>query len=327
MSNIVRNASQGFESLRRMDRFFDSSVEIQHHPQGPPEFKNATFRRTPVATFRLQDVSVSFVENALNVVTGPTGSGKTSLLLSLLGETILESGTVTCPRDVAYVPQTAWLQNDSVRQNILFYSPFDQNRYDAVVAACGLLPDLDQLPDGDLTVVGERGTSLSGGQKQRVSLARAVYSQTPILLLDDIFSALDTHTTALVYDKCFRRGLLVGRTVILVTHLPSALQDARMVVNMEQGTVASIEMREEETSASSSASTISTELVAVGLDFASGVKVDVGKPPQPTTSIAVDASAEQKENTSSRLVAEQSSTGRIPRALGKSTCKGLWYKF
>ncbi|CRG86082.1 hypothetical protein PISL3812_03085 [Talaromyces islandicus] len=315
MSNIVRNASQGIESLHRMDRFFDSAVEIQRHPQGPPEFKNATFRRTPVATFRLQDISASFVENALNVVTGPTGCGKTSLLLSLLGETILESGSVTCPRDVAYVPQTAWLQNDSIRQNILFYSPFDQNRYDAVVSACGLLPDLEQLPDGDLTIVGERGTSLSGGQKQRVSLARAVYSQTSILLLDDIFSALDTHTTASVYDQCFRRGLLAGRTVILVTHLPSALQDARMVVNMEQGTVTSIEIREEETSASSSASTFSTELVPVRLDPASGVKVEVGKAPQPSTSIAVDACAEQKENTSSRLVAEQSSTGRIPRAL------------
>jgi ABC-type multidrug transport system fused ATPase/permease subunit len=318
MANIVRNASQGIESLRRMDRFFDSAVEIKRHPQGPPEFKNATFRRTPVATFRLQDISASFVENALNVVTGPTGCGKTSLLLSLLGETIHESGTATCPRDVAYVPQTAWLQNDSVRQNILFYSPFDQNRYDAVVSACGLLPDLEQLPDGDSTIVGERGTSLSGGQKQRVSLARAVYSQTSTLLLDDIFSALDTHTTAFVYDQCFRRGLLAGRTVILVTHLPSALQDARMVVNMEQGTVASIEMREEEISASSSASTFSTELAVVGLNSAPGAKVEAGKAPQLNKSIAVNASAEQKEHTSSRLVEEQSSTGRIPRALGKS---------
>lgn len=323
MSTIVRNASQGIESLRRMDRFFDSAFEIKRHSQGPPEFKNATFRRTPVATFRLQDISVSFVENALNVVSGPTGCGKTSLLLSLLGETIHESGTATCPRDVAYVPQTAWLQNDSVRQNILFYSPFDQNRYDAVVSACGLPPDLAQLPDDDLTIVGERGTSLSGGQKQRVSLARAVYSHASTLLLDDIFSALDTHTTALVYDQCFRRGLLAGRTVILVTHLPSALQDARMVVNIEQGTVSSIEMREEEPSASSSASTFSTELFAAGLDPVPGVKVEAGKATQPNESIAVDACAEQKEHSSSRLVAEQSSTGRIPRALGKSI--GLSY--
>ncbi|KAH8694934.1 putative ABC multidrug transporter [Talaromyces proteolyticus] len=318
MANIVRTASQGVVSLRRLDRFFDSAVELKRHPEGPPEFKNATFRRTPIATFRMQDLSISFVENALNVVTGPTGSGKTSLLLSLIGETILESGIATCPRDVAYVPQTAWLQNESVKQNILFYSAFDQNRYDAVVAACGLLTDLEQLPDGDSTVVGERGTSLSGGQKQRVSLARAIYSPASTLLLDDIFSALDTHTTAFVYDQCFRRGLLAGRTVILVTHLPSALQDARTVITVEQGTVSSIQVNEESTLSSSSASTISGVPIAPsssGVTIAYEDEIDLVKTSQSDAEDDSDVSSDQKPATSSRLVAEQSSTGRIPRTL------------
>lgn len=316
-SNVIRMASQGIESLRRLDRFFDSAVEIQRHPVGPPEFRNATFRRTPIATFKLQSLSILFRHKELNVVTGPTGSGKTSLLLSLLGETVLESGAATCPRDVAYVPQTAWLQNDTIRQNILFYSAFDQKRYEAVIDACGLGQDLDQLPAGDLTEVGERGTSLSGGQKQRVSLARAIYSQASTLLLDDIFSALDTHTTTLVYERCFRKGLLTGRTVILVTHLPVALQDAQMVVTLDQGTVSSIRVAQskldsevattvgsEETTAESSAS-----------EAPSGWELELAKPAPEVTVSSVPA--ELQNNPPGRVVEETSAKGRIPRTLGK----------
>ncbi|EED19648.1 ABC multidrug transporter, putative [Talaromyces stipitatus ATCC 10500] len=313
VSNIVRNASTSLESLRRLDRFFDSAVEVKRHPQGPPAFHNATFRRTPVATFRLHDISVSFTESVLNVVTGPTGSGKTSLLLSLIGETMLESGVATCPRDVAYVPQTAWLQNDTVRENILFYSEFDRPRYDSVVSACGLLQDLEQLPDGDLTVVGERGTSLSGGQKQRVSLARAIYSQATTLLLDDVFSALDTHTTAWVYDQCFRKGLLAGRTVILVTHLPSALEDAQTIVYIENGTITSVQTNKDSTLASSGTSTISNEITVVeslgAVTPQNNGEVDPKQ--KPVAEDSVENVPEQK--ISSRLVAEQSSSGRIPR--------------
>ncbi|GAM39522.1 glutathione S-conjugate-exporting ATPase [Talaromyces pinophilus] len=314
VSNIVRNASTSLESLRRLDRFFDSAVEIKRHPHGPPAFHNATFRRTPVAAFRLQDINVAFTESALNVVTGPTGSGKTSLLLSLIGETILESGVATCPRDVAYVPQTAWLQNDTVRQNILFYSEFDKARYDSVVAACGLLQDLQQLPGGDLTVVGERGTSLSGGQKQRVSLARAIYSQATTLLLDDVFSALDTHTTAWVYDQCFRKGLLAGRTVILVTHLPSALEDAQTTVYIENGIITSVQTNEGSRLASSGTSTISNELTVVD---SSGAVTPLNNGEADTDDKPDDGESTENEpseqKVSSRLVAEQSSNGRIPR--------------
>lgn len=238
LSKVAQWVAQGYESLQRVDRFYESVEERHRHPTGPPKFQNATFSLAKTSSFRLEDISVSFKENALNVVTGPTGSGKTSLLLSLLGETTLESGTVTCPPDVAYVTQTAWLQNSSIRQNILFYTPYDELRYKQAIYACDLLEDIAQLPQGDSTLVGEQGSSLSGGQKQRISLARALYSPSSTLLLDDIFSALDAHTTLRVYERCFRSGLLSDRTVVLVTHFTTAVEDAAVCVSLTQGKVA-----------------------------------------------------------------------------------------
>ncbi|KAI1470880.1 abc transporter [Daldinia caldariorum] len=237
LSKVIQWVAQGHKSLQRVDKFFELAEERKRLPAGPPELTNATFCLTRSSGFRLRDISISFREKALNVVTGPIGSGKTSLLLSLLGETTLENGKATCPPDVAYVPQTAWLQNSTIRQNILFYSPYDECRYKQILYACDLVEDLEQLPSGDLTHAGEQGSSLSGGQKQRISLARALYSSSSTLLLDDVFSALDTHTTSRVYERCFRSGLLDGRTVILVTHFTTAIEDAELVVSLAQGRV------------------------------------------------------------------------------------------
>ncbi|KAI8965592.1 abc transporter [Daldinia sp. FL1419] len=239
LSKVIQWVAQGHKSLQRVDKFFELAEERKRLPVGRPELINATFCLTRSSGFRLRDISISFREKALNVVTGPIGSGKTSLLLSLLGETTLESGQATCPPDVAYVPQTAWLQNNTIRQNILFYSPYDEYRYKTIIHACDLVEDLAQLPSGDLTHAGEQGSSLSGGQKQRISLARALYSSASILLLDDVFSALDTHTALRVYERCFRSGLLDGRTVILVTHFTTAIEDAELLVSLAQGRVSS----------------------------------------------------------------------------------------
>ncbi|KAI0841218.1 abc transporter [Hypoxylon sp. FL0890] len=237
LSKVAQWVAQGRESLKRVDRFYETTVERKRHSAAPPEFHNATFSLSQSSDFRLRDISISFREKALNIVTGPTGSGKTSLLLSLLGETTLECGRATCPPDVAYVPQAAWLENNTIRQNILFYSPYDERRYKQILYACDLVEDMAQLPLGDLTHVGEQGSSLSGGQKQRISLARALYPPSSLLLLDDIFSALDAHTTSRVYERCFRSGLLNDRTVILVTHFTTAIEDADMLVSLDQGKV------------------------------------------------------------------------------------------
>ena len=305
LSNISRFSAQGAESLRRVDRFFESAEEIQKHAEGPLELKGATFRRTPIAAFRLRDINIRFKRNALNVLTGPTGCGKTSLLQSLLGETILESGGATAPRDIAYVPQVSWLQNDTVRQNILFYSQYDEARYKIAIEASGLAQDLQQLPLGDSTVVGERGTSLSGGQKQRVSLARALYSRSSTLLLDDIFSALDTHTTNLVYRRCFRSGLLADRTVVLVTSLPVAMKDAEMMVRLEHGKVASIQSSQR----TSQDSTPSVEEIET--------RSPVSSTPHETLTEHVLSSgvAPEQEVATRGMAKETSATGRVPRTL------------
>lgn len=208
--------------------------------------------------FRLIDIDVSFKLGRLNVIAGPTGSGKTSLLMALLGEMKLLDGRVYLPGvttnraelpvdpetlltdSVAYCAQEAWLVNATIKENILFASPFDQQRYDAVIKACALERDLQILEAGDQTLVGEKGISLSGGQKQRISLARAVYSRARHLLLDDCLSAVDSHTAKHIFREAFTGPLMAHRTCILVTHnVALAVPEAHYIVVMDNGKISS----------------------------------------------------------------------------------------
>ncbi|THH33272.1 hypothetical protein EUX98_g944 [Antrodiella citrinella] len=174
-------------------------------------------------TLRIED-EVFFKRACINLVIGQTGCGKTSLLMALLGEMHWTptgpDSFVSLPRGsgVAYHAQESWVLNDTIRENILFGSPYDEERYNAVVEQCALKHDLALFDTGDQTEVGEKGLTLSGGQKARITLARAVYSSASILLLDDVLAALDVHTAKAIVEKCFRGELLHGRTVILVTH-------------------------------------------------------------------------------------------------------------
>ncbi|THH30400.1 hypothetical protein EUX98_g3808 [Antrodiella citrinella] len=174
-------------------------------------------------TLKIED-EVFFKRNCINLVIGQTGCGKTSLLMALLGEmhytSLTPDSIVSLPRGggVAYHAQESWILNETIRNNIIFGSPYDEDRYNAVVEQCGLNPDLALFNAGDQTEVGEKGLTLSGGQKARVTLARAVYSSAKILLLDDVLAALDVHTAKGIVEKCFRGELLRDRTVILVTH-------------------------------------------------------------------------------------------------------------
>ncbi|ORY48132.1 P-loop containing nucleoside triphosphate hydrolase protein, partial [Rhizoclosmatium globosum] len=168
------------------------------------------------SSFKLMDMNVEFPSGDLTVVIGATGAGKTSLLLSLLGETRRLTGTRTCPNSVAYVSQTAWLTNATIRQNILFGTPWDPVRYRRVIQACALVKDFEVLEGGDLTEVGEKGINLSGGQKQRISLARAAYSQSQFVVLDDPLSAVDAPTARISLRSV--SWILSGRTRVLVTN-------------------------------------------------------------------------------------------------------------
>ncbi|PQE04986.1 ABC bile acid transporter protein [Rutstroemia sp. NJR-2017a BBW] len=189
--------------------------------------------------FVLRDLTLSFPNNALSVISGPTGSGKSLLLSAILGEVEVLSGNITVPRPIpvnerhddkataanwvipsaiAFVSQTPWIENATIKDNILFGLPFDATRYQKVLDACALTKDLHVFDDGDLTEVGAQGISLSGGQKWRLTLARAFYSRAGILILDDVFSALDAHVGKEIYDNALMGELSEGRTRILVTH-------------------------------------------------------------------------------------------------------------
>ncbi|KAJ4468972.1 P-loop containing nucleoside triphosphate hydrolase protein [Lentinula lateritia] len=162
--------------------------------------------------------------NALNLVVGPTGSGKTSLLLALLGEMhfapLSNDAWFNLPRSggIAYAAQESWVLNETIRDNILFGSPYDEDRYKKVIKQCALERDLTLFAAGDQTEIGEKGLTLSGGQKARLTLARAVYSKSSILLLDDTMAALDVHTSKWIVDECLSGDLLQDRTVIMVSH-------------------------------------------------------------------------------------------------------------
>ncbi|KAL1867079.1 Transporter of the ATP-binding cassette (ABC) [Diaporthe australafricana] len=205
--------------------------------------------------FRLLDLEIDFKIGKLNVITGPTGSGKTSLLMGLLGEMSLMQGEVYLPggqsrEDVlpdpetglaetcAYVAQSAWLVNANIKENIIFSAPLDEKRYREVIVACALERDLEILDNGDKTLVGEKGITLSGGQKQRISLARAVYSNSKHLLLDDCLSAVDSHTAQWIFNNCIKGPLMRERTCILVTHnIPLTVPHSRHVIVMDNGRV------------------------------------------------------------------------------------------
>ncbi|XP_012942425.1 multidrug resistance-associated protein 1 [Aplysia californica] len=167
----------------------------------------------------LQNINVSVRPGQLVAVVGSVGAGKSSLLSAVLGEMHRLTGYSNINSSVAYVPQQAWIQNNTIRENIFFGKSCNPDYYDRVIRACALQSDLEILPAGDKTEIGEKGINLSGGQKQRVSLARAVYSDADIFLLDDPLSAVDSHVGRHIFNQVIGpQGILQAKTRVLVTH-------------------------------------------------------------------------------------------------------------
>ncbi|KAK7981182.1 hypothetical protein PG989_013639 [Apiospora arundinis] len=273
---------QAYESLLRVERFL-REPESEKYDQLTMEdsstvgFENATLswpRATGHAfsasdpdialdamasgnTFILKDLSINFRPGALNVVCGPSGSGKSSILLALLGEMHLSRGRVLLPYSsepdgwdgeqeptdwladsTAYCPHEAWIMNRSIMSNILLGLPFDGERYSEVVEAVALGPDLASFADSDQALAGDHGRRLSGGQKQRVALARALYSPSKVILLDDCLSAVDSRTANHIFAKAIRGRLMQGRTCVFATHhVQFVVPHAEYVVLLDQGLV------------------------------------------------------------------------------------------
>uniref|UniRef100_A0A673CLX7 ATP-binding cassette, sub-family C (CFTR/MRP), member 3 n=1 Tax=Sphaeramia orbicularis TaxID=375764 RepID=A0A673CLX7_9TELE len=186
----------------------------------------------------LHNINVMVPQGSLLAVVGHVGCGKSSLISALLGEMEKLEGEVSIRGSVAYVPQQAWIQNATLRDNILFGKPFNEQKYRCVLEACALTPDLEVLPGGDMTEIGEKGINLSGGQRQRVSLARALYSDAEVYLLDDPLSAVDAHVSKHIFDNLIGpEGALKGKTRILVTHGISFLPQVDNIMVLVEGRV------------------------------------------------------------------------------------------
>ena len=206
--------------------------------------------------FILHGLNLSFPPGGLSVISGRIGTGKSLLLSAILDEADLLDGSIRTPKgqgtqrddvdlnnwiiqgSVAYVSDSPWLENTSLRNNVLFGLPFVKERYDKIIRVCALEEDLDALPDGDGTELGANGVNLSGGQKWRITLARAVYSRAEILVMEDIFSAVDARVGAWIFEKCLTGDICEGRTRIVATHHMSlVLPEASFVVELGNNTV------------------------------------------------------------------------------------------
>ena len=219
----------------RLEELKDDVVEKLHvgSADAAVEIENGTFSWDLSAEEpTVGDLNLTIRRGMTVAVCGGVGSGKSSLLSCILGEVPKVSGSIRLCGTTAYVSQSPWIQSGKIEDNILFGKEMDRSRYESVLEACSLKKDLEVLPFGDQTVIGERGINLSGGQKQRIQIARALYHDADVFLFDDPFSAVDAHTGTHLFQECLLR-MLASKTVIFVTHqvefLPSA--DLILVLN------------------------------------------------------------------------------------------------
>ncbi|KAM9462879.1 ATP-binding cassette sub-family C member 3 isoform 2-T2 [Clarias gariepinus] len=245
LPQVISSVMQASVSLKRIQQFLshdeldpdsvDKKPAASEYAVTVVNGKFSWAKKDPPA---LQNINVMVPQGSVLAVVGHVGCGKTSLVSALLGEMEKQDGQISIKGSVAYVPQQAWIQNATLRENILFGRPYVEEKYRNVLDACALTPDLEVLPGGDLTEIGEKGINLSGGQRQRVSLARALYSEADVYLLDDPLSAVDAHVAKHIFDKVIGpEGALRQKTRILVTHSISFLPQVDNIMVLVEGRV------------------------------------------------------------------------------------------
>ena len=248
-----------YVSLSRIQDFLllnnlDSTKTTIHPPEGTEKscFSNNSKKSQQETILRVnqqqqknesEESSLQFIDftaekGSLTVITGPVGSGKSTLLSAIAGEVPDQNGAITFKGTVVYVPQIAWIFSGTIRENILFGEQYDEDKYNRVIKACALTQDIQKFPDCDQTIVGERGVVLSGGQRARVSLARAVYAEGELYLLDDPLSAVDSKVAHHIFRECIK-GLLGKKTRLMTSHQERIMRDADNVIVLSKGRVLS----------------------------------------------------------------------------------------
>lgn len=261
---LIADAAEAWVSMTRIEEYLEAPEKEQYIIPGPEiSFKDASIAWPSdggdIERFTLRDLNLRFPKKMLSVISGRTGSGKSLLLASIIGEADKLAGRIEVPTApplnerydskanksdwiidsaIAFVAQICFIENATIKENILFGLPYDAGRYRKVIASCALTKDLEMLTDGDNTDIGANGINLSGGQKWRLSFARALYSRAGILVLDDIFSAVDAHVGRHLYEAALTGELGNGRTRILVTHhIQLCLSGTSYAVVLSDGSV------------------------------------------------------------------------------------------
>ncbi|XP_015211606.1 ATP-binding cassette sub-family C member 3 isoform X2 [Lepisosteus oculatus] len=253
LPQVISSVVQASVSLKRIQDFLShdeldpDNVDRKNITAGfAVTVVNGKFTWSKQGPATLHNINLMVPQGSLLAVVGHVGCGKTSLISALLGEMEKLEGEISVRGSVAYVPQQAWIQNATLRNNILFGLPYNEQKYRSVLEACALVTDLEVLPGGDMTEIGEKGINLSGGQRQRVSLARALYSEADLYLLDDPLSAVDAHVAKHIFDKVIGpEGALQGKTRILVTHGISFLPQVDNIVVIVEGKVSEMGSHQE----------------------------------------------------------------------------------
>ncbi|KAL8563678.1 hypothetical protein ACOMHN_035412 [Nucella lapillus] len=244
LPSFVSDMVQAHVSVTRIRDFLSAEdingfhVTVNPSAESAVQVDDASFTWDLRGSPALHNISLKIPCGKLVAVVGPVGAGKSSLLAAIMGEMEKVKGKVTVKSGVSYVPQEPWIQNCSFRDNIVFGRIFNQRWYRKVIRACALKADIDLMPGGDVAEIGEKGTNMSGGQKQRLSLARAVYHNADLFLLDDPLSAVDTHVGQHIFKKVFSSaGVLRHKTRVLVTHAVHFLPSTDYIIVMDRGQV------------------------------------------------------------------------------------------